>query len=318
MSGPGALVAAALWATIGKGIGIVLLVILGILLLILCMPFVYKGHVRKEEAFEANARVTWLFGVFRATVSFDAEQKLQKQIRFLGIPILDILEKKKARDAQKKEKKEPERSVRKSAPVRPSIQPGERKTKTPIEIDPPEVVRARRPGILVRLGARIEAFFRSIRRIVRKLARIRRIAEEWIDYLRSDSFDRAFHILLDHGGGIFRLIRPKRIRGEILFGTDDPAKTGEVLAAVSMLGTLWPQDLILTPDFLESRFEADVTFGGHLTIIGILWHAVATILHKEVRALIRRFRKGTGKASKKETRKKEWQTTENTMNFRTT
>ena len=313
-----AVLAASVPQIIGRVLLILLLVILGILLLILFIPIVFRAQIYKEENLTVNASVSWLFRFVYATVSYDADHSLQKQVRILGIPILSLLKKQKALSAKKKEREEDRKTEKRVAPVRPSIQPGERKSDQPIVVGQPEIIRPKRPTILMRIGARIAALIGKIRALTRKIRRIMKIIEDWLDYLQTEEFDRAFSVLRKHGGAIFKNVRPNQIRGEVIFGADDPAKTGETMAIVAMLGEVWPKKLRLTPDFMDKRLEADVRIGGHITVFKIVWHAIATILCKEVRKLIRRIRKRPDKASHKEMRKNKWQTTEKTMSFRTT
>lgn len=79
-----------------KIIGIVLLAIIGLvlalLLLVLFCPFFYQVRLVSKEQFEGAARVTWLFGLVRITVSY--REKLNIILRVFGIPIYNRQKKK--------------------------------------------------------------------------------------------------------------------------------------------------------------------------------------------------------------------------------
>lgn len=91
-----------------KIIGIVLLAIIGLvlalLLLVLFCPFFYQVKLVKQEQFEGAARLTWLFGFVRLTVSYT--DKLNIILRIFGIPIYNQQKKKdKEKNKDKKETK---------------------------------------------------------------------------------------------------------------------------------------------------------------------------------------------------------------------
>ena len=51
---------------------------------------------------------------------------------------------------------------------------------------------------------------------------------------------------------------PKKVRGWIHFGTSDPAQTGEILGAVSILFAMYGQGVRVLPDFDQAVFEGKV------------------------------------------------------------
>ncbi len=62
-------------------------------------------------------------------------------------------------------------------------------------------------------------------------------------------------------------IRPRKLEGEIGYGFDDPAKTGQLLALISMIYPALPEKLKVTPDFSEKHFDCDLAAGGHLFLV---------------------------------------------------
>ena len=79
-----------------KIIGIILLAIIGLvlalLLLVLFCPFFYQIKLVNKEQFQGTARVTWLFGLVRCTVSY--KEKLNIILRIFGIPFYNYQKKK--------------------------------------------------------------------------------------------------------------------------------------------------------------------------------------------------------------------------------
>ena len=187
------------------------------------------------------------------------------------------------------------------------------------------MIRAKRPGFLVRLGARISSFIGKIKTIYRRICRLQAVAADWLEYFGSESFRRAKDTLLREGMAILRHILPKKISGSVCFGTDDPAMTGMLLGVIAMLYPVIPEKLMIEPDFMEPGLEADLSIEGRLFLIVLIVHAVRILLSKDVRILISRIlntvRSGKGKNKADAGHKgrgKPWKKKKKTMHFRTT
>ena len=306
-------------AIVGKILLWILLIFAVILLLVLFAPITYKiGIVKKDDTFTADGNVGWLFHLIHVCFSFDqsrADKKLKADVRVLGISLLNIINKLRQRSKNKKLKKKKQdavREIRWEAPKKPTVEPGQRRTQTI------EITKTKRPGIIQRIAARIQALIGKIKRFFRKLRTVWHDISGWIDYLQSDSFGRAKDCLIKEGAKILRHALPRKISGFMRIGTGDPANTGFLIGILQILYPVFPKDLCLEPEFLESCFEADVQCKGHVQLVVLIYHIVRMILQKDVRRLISRIRgqMKKGKRNKKEkVRKKPWQ---KTMNFRTT
>ena len=309
---------------VGKILLVLLLILIALILLLLLVPFTYKADILKQDKeFRAEGNVGWLLHAVHFGFSFDKDredEKLKLDLRFLGIPLMPLIRKfGKGRNKNKKEKNKkkgqeaaPAREIRWEAPRKPTVEPGQRR------VTEVEITQTKKPGVIQRAAARIMAFIGKIRKAFRKLRDIGKNVSVWIDYLQSDSFDRAKDCLIKEGTAIARHVLPRKIRGTIRFGTGDPAKTGMITGAAYIAYPVFPEELILEPDFLESRFDADVSLKGHIQLIVPVFHAVRIVLQKDVRRLISRIRKqiNKGKGTKKDrVRKKQCQ---KTMNLKTT
>lgn len=67
---------------------------------------------------------------------------------------------------------------------------------------------------------------------------------------------------------------PKKVRGDLHFGTDDPALTGEILGGVSIFYPLFMDNVKVVPDFQETVLEGELYLKGRIrlaTIARIAW-----------------------------------------------
>ncbi len=59
-------------------------------------------------------------------------------------------------------------------------------------------------------------------------------------------------------------IKPKKIRGEVTFGFDDPSVTGKTLAILSMLYPFYGDNIQITPDFENQILEGEAHIHGKI------------------------------------------------------
>ena len=84
---------------------------------------------------------------------------------------------------------------------------------------------------------------------------------------------------------ILKHIRPRKLKGELEFGLEDPSQTGMILGAVSAF-YITDDKFILKPNFDEKVIDGRVEFAGHILLGVIVYHALALYLRKQVRQFI--------------------------------
>ena len=102
---------------------------------------------------------------------------------------------------------------------------------------------------------------------------------------------------------VLRHIFPKTLSGQVVFGLDDPAGTGQILAAGAALYPLYGDRLQLTPDFSGKRLEGNLSAGGRIRIGTVALQALLLIANKDVRFVWRtykQFKNGRGSDSEAE------------------
>lgn len=91
---------------------------------------------------------------------------------------------------------------------------------------------------------------------------------------------------------LLRHFSPRKAKGELTFGMTDPAQTGQVLGALSVL-PFWARYRInICPDFEAERFfvEGKLWMKGHIRLWHFLLSVVRLIKDKNVRRLLRKIR----------------------------
>ena len=80
---------------------------------------------------------------------------------------------------------------------------------------------------------------------------------------------------------------PKSVWGDLHFGTDDPALTGEILGGISIFYPLFMDNVKVVPDFQESVLEGELYLKGRIRLITIVRIAWKLYRDKNVRFVYR-------------------------------
>ena len=95
--------------------------------------------------------------------------------------------------------------------------------------------------------------------------------------------------------GTFRTIKkvilhilPVSIRGNIIYGSGDPASTGKAFAVLGILYAKYGESLTVLGDFEEKRLEAELQIKGRIRLGVMAWYFISFVLKKETRAFIKR------------------------------
>lgn len=109
--------------------------------------------------------------------------------------------------------------------------------------------------------------------------------------LESDAFAAAFRIALKKMGIVIRSLLPKSGKADLTIGLDNPADTASVLALYGILFPFLPPGVKIFADFENPIFAGDFSFHGRVTLFCIMRCALALWLDRNVRIVVRRFRR---------------------------
>lgn len=98
--------------------------------------------------------------------------------------------------------------------------------------------------------------------------------EKVTTFLTDDVHVEAFKIVKKEIGILARHLRPRRIRGFVRFGFEDPYRTGQVLAGFSILYPFYGEHVEIYPDFERKILMGDLYIKGHIRMVHLavlLW-----------------------------------------------
>ncbi|MDO4489794.1 MAG: DUF2953 domain-containing protein [Lachnospiraceae bacterium] len=90
---------------------------------------------------------------------------------------------------------------------------------------------------------------------------------------------------------VLRHILPRKLWGEVEYGTGDPGTTGEILAAVAAVYPVLPGELRIRPDFEEAVLNGDLSLKGRIRLATVLFHGIRMILNRQIRKVIKLVRR---------------------------
>ena len=313
-----------------KIIGIVLLAVIGLLLLILSLvlfcPVAYRGSfTRKTEIMTGSVSVTWLFRLVWVTAFYDNGEH-GFRIRLFGIP-LDAVGRllagrrgRKARDSGKEPDSEKEGTTdceekspdlgKEKGPGQAERTPdwGEEKNAGQLEGTPgsekkedgrrhhteekllPEKKKSRIVSFFHRLADLPKRILRVLRSFFQKILDTLKKIDRFRELLSSEEFIHAFGLVRGSMGKLLRHVRPRKIRGYLKFGFDDPYYTGLCLGAVSVVYPWYRKTLRIEPDFHHKVLEADLYLRGRVFGAYALYILIKVYFDKNVKYMINRFR----------------------------
>ncbi|SET72848.1 DUF2953 domain-containing protein [Lacrimispora sphenoides] len=294
-----------------KILGLLVLIVLGLVLavalLILLVPVRYQAEGSYDGKVRGKARITWLLHIL--SVSAQYEEDLIVRVRIFGFRIgkpkkMDS-ELKEAEDimVQAMEIIEPE-PIREALEVKDEIH--DRVKEEPKNLPPPkEELRSPTPpkeepkkkkgfrvmGVFEKLKKKVLRAFTKLKffflRICDTLRTIKDKKDEIYAWISNKENQKTGKLLFRQVKRLVRHILPRRGKGNITFGFDDPYLTGQVLTYASVIYPLCHKHLNLYPVFDQTVFTVEGTFRGRIRMGTVLLIGSRMLLDRNFRRLLK-------------------------------
>ncbi len=300
-----------------KIIGILLLVVLGIILmlvlLVLFVPIRYQITVHRKvietSPVVAKIKITWLFHILNAAFSYPEEAYVRVRVFCFTIfrsdkPIKESKQKKNnTKDSNVKEKaaeeiKEELKEKHKEIQGKTAVRDNRMKDCTEPEFKVDQEDQRQEKSILEKLTDFCEKLWSALKnikytiyKIYDKIKHIINNIKYYIKIIKSDTFHRTWTVCSGQVISLFKSIAPRKLKGELLIGTGDPASTGQVLSIYGMLYPLLGNHIDITPDFDRQIVEGELFIKGKITVFKALKTAWIIYFNKDLRRLIKLFKR---------------------------
>ncbi len=298
--------------------GIILLSVLGLILLLLAavlfVPVTYRVQAEKEESVRIRAAGGWMFRMLSVHYLLEGEER-DLVFRLFGIPIYRPWAEKKDGEPKKRKPKKKKKARKQAAKKKgqPPEPPSGKSSKPPDEnrMEPssgmpdenkpaPPEFPAREPeqeSVFRKAAYAIQRFCDRIRHIWNACLKIPRKIRSLLD--RKDQF-LEFWDLEEHRQARSAIwkeflylrdkLRPKKVKGYIHFGFEDPSATGICMGAASVLYAWYPDQFELRPDFEQEILEGQLFFRGRLRLYVLVLIALRVWFNKDIRNMYRHWK----------------------------
>lgn len=279
---------------------VTVLFLLGVVCFILFCPFCYKTEVGFKEKLMAEGKVCWLLGIIWIRFSYNAGE-LRGTFRIFGIDVQKLsawYRKRKERKIAKIKKKTKQKSnqeknkqsdLRKESAEKETVQmkmPDKISVQKDAETDmlmqktEKEPRKQKKSNWFVKFYRKIKALPQKGKVLWKNICSFKDKAKgktDWAGAVRklwkSENTHKLICIIKDNMLHLWRKLKPKVLRGSIIFGTGDPCTTGEILGIAAIFYAAYGRAVQVVPDFETARFEGNLFVKGRFSLITmvVIW-----------------------------------------------
>lgn len=223
----------------------------------------------KENEFYWNVRAAWFrFGGEKEESMETVAEEAKEEIRETADTVIEEAEK-IIEEPSDREKAEPE-GDRKEAD----------KTKT-------ETAGKKKISVFQRIRNKLKAVWEKIKCIFLKICdnikNISEIKDNITTFLTDEAHKQAFRKVKKEFKWIIRFLKPKKFRLNLHYGFEDPYRTGQVLAGLSMIYPFVGDHMNVRPDFENQVLEGELYMKGNLRMVNPVIYLLKLVFDKNVR-----------------------------------
>lgn len=301
-----------------KILGIILLCILGLLvlliLLLLFYPVSYRISGRTKEG-QTALKVHGAWCLFLLRFSFRMEQGEQHAAaRIFGIkiweyPAVPKVKKKShpkrkahlSRKSKKKDFKEREKDFTKETLQLPEQKTEQEETEQKIvqkkaeqteqKIAQKKIRKRESFRWLKKAGKKLKTVYNKIKAFPQKVRNAGKKLKQINQWIQDEQNRSAVRFAIGEVFGLLKKYGPKHLKADVVYGMEDPAATGQVLAALSILPFLYYDRVSIRPDFEAEKFyiEGNWDIRGRIQLIHLLKAAIRIWKNPDVKHLLKQF-----------------------------
>ena len=292
-----------------KIILLVLAAVLGLavllVMLVLFVPVRYRAYGKKKEETFLEAKLSWLFHLVSIPINF-RDGVLSAKVKVFGFTVMNLAEQEESGEAgdwkaegdvrggspqeipESEERTEPAKGedVSEKAEVIKSLEVG--KEKKGVFRDFVRFLKAvwrflkEIPVKIRNLKCTFQRFCDKIKRMVKRYREMKAFALD-------ERTKAAVGLVWKQAGILLGQALPRKIRGRLHFGTEDPALTGQILGAIGIFYPLFMDNVKVEPDFEKPALDGELSLKGRLRIVTVLRIAWRLYRDKNVRYVYRRL-----------------------------
>ncbi len=300
-----------------KIIGIVLLCIIGTVLLLLCLilfvPVRYRIRADKaadSDDFSVRAGVSYLLHMISAGIIYDKEGSYY--IKVFGIRIRPKKEKvykvnkdsghmtevslpetdaDSDSDTSDADIKEPDYVIDWNEEEKPDDTSSEDTSSEDTSSAETGSIDEENKKLFDKISGVIEKIVDKFESLSEKYDSIKKEARFWEKMIKDERNQNAAALVKTTAVKAVKKIIPKKIKGYIHFGFDDPALTGRILMYLSIMYPVLPRRLIIDPSFTDTDIYGNIDAKGHFALVYFAVYFIKVYFNKDVKRTRRIYKK---------------------------
>lgn len=301
--------------TILKIIGIILAVILSLILLmlmsILFVPIRYRVNGAKTEvSIDGKARISWLFGAVGLNL-FLENKDFSYEIKIFGISLECIqafIRKLTSKRAVSKKTEKNEKVNRETAEEGDVKIEDIKKAAAEYTVDSTDIKDEKKSvfqsvgQVIKKICGKTYSVINSILHFPGKvIKRVKKIhltihslcdkIKYWINFLKEETTKEAMSLVKEQLIRVLKHILPKKLKGNVIFGFDDPAVTGQVLGGICAFYPLYHKQINISPDFTQNILLGDIDMKGRIYVVFLIKTALKVYFDKNVQHVMKTMKK---------------------------
>ena len=113
--------------------------------------------------------------------------------------------------------------------------------------------------------------------------------KEWKTLLQSEDVKWLKKMGISKTKAVIAHIKPRMVRGDIKFGFEDPANTGEVLGVLGIIYPILPRKLTIIPNFTEAILEGWLEARGRIYGVFFLIQTLQILFDGKTIPIIKKY-----------------------------
>lgn len=137
---------------------------------------------------------------------------------------------------------------------------------------------------------KIRRLFYKLDELREKINELLEKAREWLEFIDEEMTKRAISKLIKIIKKLLKHILPRKIRGNLTFGLEDPAMMGQILAILGMAMPIYKNNLEICPCFGVNMIQGDIKVKGEIRLAYFLYLAILVLIDKGIMGTIKKAR----------------------------
>ncbi len=271
---------------IGITVLVLLLTVLVVLALVLFVPVRYRARIiHNPEKNDIYGRADFLFPLVVFRFRF-----FEKEFSYKGRAFWYVFAESGKNKKKKPEKKEKEKQAKADSP-RTEVQKADTFDTDSIEAEAEETKEILKKVKPLKEPEKEKKKEKEKKPgMMEKNKRLLRQKDEVLRILSKEESKEAIAVVFDQVKKTLRHILPRKIKGYLIYGSEDPSTTGKVLGLVSVFYAAAGPVFQIVPDFERARLECDLEFKGRLQIFTLLVILLKIYFNSELKEFVQEMK----------------------------